>query len=193
MRVDLAMPSISMSFINCEKDIEAILRKLFIESKPYSDILKRLLMINQKDCLDNTESAVYNRIIKDASLKVLRDEGYIKLEPKLKLEEMEEKKNHIFISLDNFVPNATNPQYRDFNIFFDIVCHSDNWDLGNYRLRPLKIAGYIDGILNKAKMNNIGRFEFLGCQELLLDEVFSGYTLGYRVINDIEEDKKPNA
>lgn len=193
MRVDLAMPSISMSFINCEKDIEAILRKLFIESKPYSDILKRLLVINQKDCLDNIDSDVYKRIIKDTTLKTLRDNGYIKLEPKLRIEENEDRKSHIFISLDNFVPNATNPQYRDFNIFFDIVCHSDDWDLGNYRLRPLKIAGYIDGILNKAKLNNIGRFEFMGCQELVMDEVFSGYTLGYRVINDIEEDKKPNA
>ena len=28
------------SFLSCEKDIETILKKLFIESKPYSDILK---------------------------------------------------------------------------------------------------------------------------------------------------------
>lgn len=193
MRVDLATPSISTSFINCEKDIELILRKLFIESKPYSDTLKRLLVINQKDCLDNKTSEVYNKIIKDMSLKKLRDEGYIKLEPKLSFQESEERKSHIFISLDNFIPNASNPQYRDFNIFFDILCHTDDWDLGDYRLRPLKIAGYIDGILNKTKMNNIGRFEFLGCNELIMDESLSGYTLGYRVINDIEEDKKSNA
>ena len=44
------------SFLSCEKDIETILKKLFIESKPYSDILKRLLVINTKDCLeDNSE------------------------------------------------------------------------------------------------------------------------------------------
>ena len=29
----------SSSFLSCQKDIETILRKLFIESKPYSDYL----------------------------------------------------------------------------------------------------------------------------------------------------------
>jgi len=40
------------SFLSCEKDTEIILRKLFISSQPYSDILKRLLVIQAKDCLD---------------------------------------------------------------------------------------------------------------------------------------------
>ena len=34
------------SFISCERDMEAILRKLFISSRPYSDHLKKLLVIN---------------------------------------------------------------------------------------------------------------------------------------------------
>ena len=41
------------SFLSCPKDIEEILRKLFLSSKPFSDDLKRLLVINTKDCLDN--------------------------------------------------------------------------------------------------------------------------------------------
>ena len=41
---------------------------------------------------------------------------------------------------------------------FDIICHTDYWNLGDYRLRPLKIAGYIDGILNKSKLTGIGTF-----------------------------------
>ena len=31
------------SFLSCEKDTEAIIKKLFVDSKPYSDLLKRLL------------------------------------------------------------------------------------------------------------------------------------------------------
>ena len=34
------------SFLSCEKDIEIILKRLFVTSKPYSDDLKRLLVIN---------------------------------------------------------------------------------------------------------------------------------------------------
>jgi hypothetical protein len=41
---------------------------------------------------------------------------------------------------------------------FDIICHTRHWDIGNYRMRPLKIAGYIDGILNNCKLSGIGTF-----------------------------------
>jgi hypothetical protein len=39
MRKDLALRPIDFtsSFLSCEKDLETILRKLFIESQPYSD------------------------------------------------------------------------------------------------------------------------------------------------------------
>ena len=40
------------SFLSCEKDFEEILKKLFIESAPYSNYLKKLLVINTKDCFE---------------------------------------------------------------------------------------------------------------------------------------------
>ena len=43
MRKDLIMRDFQSSFLSCENDTEKILRKLFIESKPYCDELKRLL------------------------------------------------------------------------------------------------------------------------------------------------------
>ena len=42
---------ITSSFLSCEKDTEIILRKLFIESAPYSDILKSLLVVQNPDVL----------------------------------------------------------------------------------------------------------------------------------------------
>ena len=39
------------SFLSVEKDMEIILRKLFVDSKPHSDVLKKLLTIPMKDCL----------------------------------------------------------------------------------------------------------------------------------------------
>lgn len=170
------------SFLSCEKDIETILRKLFIESKPYSDILKRLLVINTKDCLEDNSEIVLNKL-QQMSLSQLINDQYIRLSPKLKIEEHDEVKAYLIISTDNYTTNASNPYYRDCTISFDIICYTDYWDIGNYRLRPLKIAGYIDGILNNAKLSGIGTFNFMGCNELILSETLSGYTLSYRAIH----------
>lgn len=185
MRRDVVMPGsqFSSSFLSCEKDIEEILRKLFISSKPYSDYLKKLLVINTQDCLDNTESVTIQQKVADMSLAKMRQEGYIKLEPKIRFGEHEEVKSYIIISCDNFTPNTTNPHYRDCTVTFDIICHTDYWDIGNYRIRPLKIAGYIDGILNKARLSGIGTFQFMGCNQLVLNEELSGYTLMYRAVH----------
>lgn len=185
MRRDIILPSsqFSSSFLSCEKDIEEILRKLFVSSKPYSDYLKKLLVINTQDCLDNETSTTIQQKIADMSLAKLRQEGYIKLEPKIRFGEHEEVKSYIIISCDNFTPNATNPHYRDCTVTFDIICHTDYWDIGNYRVRPLKIAGYIDGILNKARLSGIGTFNFMGCNQLILNEELSGYTLMYSAIH----------
>lgn len=178
------------SFLSCEKDIEMILRKLFVESMPYSDILKRLLVINTKDCLENKSQTVLEKL-KQTSLSQLIKDKYIRLSPKIEIEEHEEVKAYLIISSDNYTTNETNPYYRDCTITFDIICYTDYWDIGNYRLRPLKIAGYIDGILNNAKLSGIGTFNFIGCNELILNETLSGYTLSYRAIHGNDDKIAP--
>ena len=167
-----------------------MIQLLIIESNPYSEILKRLLVINTKDCLDNADSPTIKEKLKNMSLAKLRQEGYIKLEPKITMPEHEEVKAYIIMSCDNFTPNDTNTYYRDCTVSFDIICNLDYWDLGNYRIRPLKIAGYIDGILNEAKLSGIGTFNFLGCSELVLNEDLAGYTLIYRAVHG-NDDKLP--
>ena len=159
MRKDLALRPVDFtsSFLSCEKDLETILRRLFVESQPYSNDLKRLLVINTKDCLDNKTSEVYQNAIKDMSLAKLRENGYIKFEPKIKMPDI------------------------------DVLCHTDCWDLGDFRVRPLKICGYIDGILNNARLSGIGTFQFAGCNELVLDETLSGYTLTFNAIHGTDD------
>lgn len=176
------------SFLSCEKDTESIIRKLFVESKPYSDILKRLLLINTPDCLNDMTNQVYIDKIKNTSIKDLREKGYIRLEPKIKLKENEEVKSYIVISFDNFVPNRNNPEFRDCVVMIDILCHTDYWDVGNFRLRPLKIAGYIDGILNDCRLSGIGTFQFMGCNELVLNEELSGYCLMYSAVHGSDDE-----
>lgn len=178
------------SFLSCEKDIETILKKLFIESKPYSDILKRLLVINTKDCLEDNSEVVLNKIQQTTLSQLIKDK-YIRLSPKIEIEEHDEVKAYLIISSDNYTTNKNNPYYRDCTITFDIICYTDYWDIGNYRLRPLKIAGYIDGILNNAKLSGIGTFNFIGCNELILNETLSGYTLSYRAIHGNDDKIAP--
>ena len=195
MRRDAIIPpshSVASSFLSCEKDFETILKKLFVTSKPYSDVLKKLLIINMSDCLDeNSEhKEVYEKIIKEKSLKDLIEEGYIKMEPKIQMPEHEEVKSYIIISFDNFTPNASNPYFRDCSVTFDIICHTDYWSMNDYQLRPLKIAGYIDGLLNNQRLSGIGIFNFLGCNQIVLDEYLSGYTLMYRAVHG-NDDKLP--
>lgn len=192
MRKDLTKPDIRSSFLSCEKDTETILQRLFIESRPYSDILKKLLIVNTKDCLtaEGTKANAMKKMIDSKNLKSLIDEQYIRLSPKIRLGEHEEIKSYILISFDNFTPNANNPEYRDCTVAFDIICHTDYWNLDNYQQRPLKIVGYIDGILNETKLSGIGNFHFIGCNQLILNEDLSGYTLMYRAVHDVDGDDK---
>lgn len=185
MKKDLVKPIYS-SFLSCEKDFETILKKLFFDDRKRADILKRLLIINTSDCLDNETSPVYAAAI-NKSVKQMKDEGYIRIVPKIEFSEHEEVKSYILISFDNFTPNEENPEFRDCTVHIDILCHTDCWDIGNFRIRPLKIAGYIDGLLNESKLSGIGTLNFLGCNELVLSSDLSGYSLMYRAVHGSDD------
>lgn len=165
------------SFLSCEKDTETIIKKLFVTSNPHSEDLKRLLIINTKDCLDKSNEN-YKKIVENTSVKELIEGKYIKLVPKVQLSEHEEIKSYIIISFDDFVP-TTNPEFRDCMVSFDIMCFTDVWELGDYQLRPFKIAGIIDGILNDTKLSGIGTLKFLAGGYVPYTENLSGYTLQY--------------
>ncbi len=198
MRKDLiATQPIYSSFLSVEKDTEQILKTLFVTSKPYSDLLKRLLVIQNADCLDETNED-YQRMIDSKSLGDLIHEGYIRLNPKIARTEFENIKSFILISFDNFT-ETSNPEFRDCIINFDVICYMDEWTLDDYRIRPLKICGYIDGILNsvtdknkisyskKIRMSGFGEYQFLGCNEAILNEDISMYTLSYRAVHFTED------
>ena len=178
---------LTSSFLSCDKDAERIIKKLFVESRPYSDELKRLLIINTKDCLDDEKNPIYLKKLEEMSIARMVEEGYIKLAPKIRLPEHAEVKSYMILTFDSFSPNPTNPEFRDCLVTFDIVCHTDCWDIGDYRIRPLRICGYIDGLLNRCKLTGIGTLQFAGCNELILDENLSGYTLIYKAIHGSDD------
>ena len=188
MKKNLALSPLEFtsSFLSCQNDLETILKKLFIESEPYSTELKKLLVINTKDCLDRN-NIVYQNAIKDMSLARLKEQGYIRLVPKIQFEQHSEVKSYLLFSFDNFHPNRNNPMFRDCNVFIEAICNTECWDLGNFRSRPIKICGYVDAILNKAKLSGIGTFQFESCSEIILDSNLAGYSLAYSAIHGSDD------
>ena len=113
----------------------------------------------------------------------------VKIVPKLQVDR--EVLNYIIIGFDNFTGNATNPQFRDNIISFDIICHFDQWNMGNFRLRPYRIAAELDAIFDGKKLSGIGKLEFLGCNQIILNDEFGGLSLMY-MADHSDDDKVTN-
>ena len=189
MQRNAVLPPIQSSFLSCPKDTELILNKLFTESQQYSRWLKRLLIINTPDCLD-PNIVRYDKIVDEYTVAKLIENQYIRTTPRLEFSEHNDVQSYILVTYDNFTTNPNNNRFRDCIINFDILCNTSQWDLHELRVRPLMIAGYIDGILNLGKLSGICETQFLGCQELLLDQNLAGYTLSYFVVHFTEDDAK---
>ena len=162
------------SFLSVEKDMEIITNKFF-----KNDRLKKLLYYTTKNALDEKnigEEETYALFGKN-----------IKIVPKLQIDK--EVLNYIIIGFDNFTPNAENPEFRDNIISFDIICHFDQWQLNGFQLRPYKIAAEIDSMFNNKHLTGIGTLQFLGANQLIINDEFAGISLMYQAIHG-EEDKK---
>ena len=162
------------SFLSIEKDLEIIVNHLCKNER-----LKRLLYYTTPDAIDKPN-------LDDEQMIQLFKKN-IKLIPKLYVDGS--VLNYIIINFDNFIPNDTNPEFRDNIIEFDIVCHYDQWHLKDYQLRPYRIAAEIDSMIDKTHLTGIGKLEFLGANQIILTDEYAGLCLMYTAIHG-EEDKK---
>lgn len=158
------------TFATAQKDLFKLVQQLIANDK-----LKKLLFYQTKDALERPS------LSSEETLGLIHKN--IRVIPKLETDE--EVEAYVIITFDNFTTNATNPEFRDNTITFDIICHLDNWVMENYQLRPYLIMGEIDGMLNKKKLNGIGEVDFMGANQLILSPDLAGFTLSYRVINDV--------
>ena len=162
------------SFLAQEKDLELITNMML-----KNDRFKRLLHYTTKDALDKPN------LSEEESLSLFGKN--IKIVPKLYIDGS--VLSYVIISFDNFTPNATNPEFRDNIISFDIICHFEQWQLKDFQLRPYKIAAEIDTMFNGKHLTGIGNLEFVGANQLILNDEFAGLSLMYSAIHG-EEDKK---
>ena len=162
------------SFISIEKDMGTIVDMMLKNNR-----LKKLLYYNVENCL------FQENLTEDQSLELIED-GYIRMVPKLYVDK--DVLNYIIISFDNFTPNMTNPEFRDNIISFDIICHFNQWQMPNFQLRPYKIAAEIDTLFNNRHLSGIGELQFLGANQILINDEFGGISLMYSAVHG-EDDK----
>lgn len=161
------------SFLSVEKDFNIVVEKIL-----NNDRLKKLLYYTTKDAL------LKPSLTEEESVALFGKN--IKVIPKLYIDNS--VLNYIVISCDNFFPNATNPQFRDNKIYFNVVCHNDQWQLQDFQLRPYRIAAELDQMLNGASLSGIGKLEFSNAIQTVLNDEYSGIMLAYYAIHG-EEDK----
>ncbi len=103
------------------------------------------------------------------------------------------EKTYLRLIYGSVIRNATNPEYRDNTFGIDIICHYENWELGDFDMRPYRIAGEIDSMLDKTHLTGIGLLEFVSLTPYVYDEEFFGVTLTYLAIRGNEDRINPLA
>lgn len=177
------------SFLSVDKDLDIITQAMLANKR-----LARLLVYNTKDALFRGMPPVKEEDRLAAGLKDGEEFSpvdligrNIKTVPKLYIDGS--SLTYIIISFDNFTPNATNPEFRDNIISFDIVCHFEQWQLNDLALRPYKIAAEIDTMFDNKHLTGIGTLQFLGANQIILNDEFAGLSLMYQAVHG-GEDKK---
>lgn len=160
------------SFLSLEKDAALIVKDIL-----GNDRLKKLLFYEDKNALNLPEL--------DAAQTASLIDKQIIITPKMEIDK--EMFSYLLISFDDFIPNATNPEYRDNIITFGIVCHLSSWNLGDFQLRPYKIAGELDSMFNGKQVFGIGELQFIGAKQIMLNDEFGGLLLIYATIHGNED------
>lgn len=166
------------SFLSLEKDLDIIVNMLLKNNS-----FKKLLYYTTPDAMNRPA------LTEDQSLELIGKN--IKILPKLYIDS--EVLTYLIIRFNNFTTNATNPEFRDNTVEFDIICHYDQWMLKDYQMRPYRLAAEIDTMFNDKHLTGIGTLQFLGATQINLTDEYAGLCLLYEAIHGGEDQiKMPN-
>jgi len=161
----------------------------YIHNKSFQDIgcnlniIARRLMQNEnlmKLLIHTTRDAEDLPITQEEIQKAFGDQ--IRIVPVIKKDEV--IKNYVIIQFGGFAP-AGKTDYKSYIITFDIICNIDNWQMKDYTPRPYKIMSEIDHVINQTKISALGPVQFLGAQNLVINEELSGFTLSYGITTEM--------
>lgn len=165
------------SLLGMQKDAALIMDRILSNQ----NVLK-LLAYNTRDWKKKPE-------VTPQMVKEMFDTKQISSVPKVKIDRPE--KTYLRLVYGTMVRNSTNPEYRDNTFGIDIICHYDNWDLGDFDMRPYRLAGEIDSMLDKTHLTGIGELEFVSATPYIYDEEFAGVSLTYLAIRGQEDLHNP--
>lgn len=178
MRIDTYVPSKS-ALLGMPKDASIIMTRIL-----KNQTALRLLAYPTRDWDSKSKPDV-----KGDAIKKMFDTKQISSVPKIKIDR--DIKTYLRLTYGTVVRNSTNPEFRDNTFGIDIICHYDTWDLGDFELRPYKLAGEIDSVLDKTHLTGIGLLEFVSAVPYVYDEEFAGVSLTYLAIRGNEDKVDP--
>jgi hypothetical protein len=155
-----------LNFIDVGYDLKRILDKILT-----NNTLVKLLYYN------DTNVSTKTNLTNAQKIALIGD--YIKIVPKLPKDI--ETKNYIVIQMDRFTTSGDDSRFKSFILSFDILCHSDNWVMDDYMLRPFKIMQELDTMFNMSKLHSLGPINFVSANQLVINENLMGYSLNYTV------------
>lgn len=165
------------SFLSMEKDLSKILDKFLANER-----LKKLLYYTTRNPLEQP------KLTEEQSVSLLGKN--IKIVPKLFVDP--EVLNYIVITFESYTPTETNPEFRNCNIEFTIVCHMDQVQLKDLKLRPYRIAAEIDTMLDGQRLTGIGPIQFRTAPKMVvINEEYVALRLTYLTVYGNEDRIKP--
>lgn len=160
------------SFLSVDKNLSIVTNKILENQN-----ICKMLYYTQRDCLSAPD------LTQEQKISLINKQ--ILIVPHVVI--TDECPNKLVVQLTDFSPNAKNPEFRDCILRFAIICHPDHWHMGNFQLRPHKIAGELDAMFDEKKLTGIGTLQFLGCDNLVMNDQLEGLLLLYSAIQGIED------
>lgn len=166
------------SFLAVEKDLSLIVDRMMKNER-----LKKLIYYSVPNALEQPN------VPQEEAIGMLGSQ--IKIVPKVYVDKPEFC--YVLISCSSFIENLTNPEFRNNTIVFTILCHFDQWNLGNFKLRPYAIAAELDSMFNNERLTGIGKIQFVQANEINENDEFGGFEVIYQTIHayDGEDSKHP--
>ena len=168
------------SFLGMTKDTAMIMNKILSNKA-----VLRLLYYNTPDCLNPEKKPD----LTSDQIKEMFKENQISIIPQVTVDT--QKRSYLRVGFNNFTRSATNDFYRDHIVEIRIICHFDTWTLEDMDLRPYRIAGEIDSMLDGARLSGIGQLLFIDADQDVYDREFGGVTLRYLAVRGHEDDVNP--
>lgn len=168
------------SFLGMSKDIAFIMNKILS-----NQAILKLLYYTTPDCLDPQKKPN----LTSEQIKEMFTRKQISTIPSVTVDK--EKFSYLRVYCTDFTRTSDNDFYRDHIIEIRVICHFDTWTLQDMDLRPFRIAGEIDAMLDGARLSGIGQLLFLSADQDVYDEEFGGVTLRYLAVRGHEDDINP--